>query len=116
LSITESLNIDLIVKAIERNELEINEIVNTSFWLDNLEDKTVKQNKSSSLDISEELKVNNQIVDLKSKLKKYKDEICKLKERIKSQNQDIEDAIQHLIVNKNSKNKISKLTAFSIFF
>jgi hypothetical protein len=37
--------------------------------------------------------------ELKSKVQKYKDEIHKLKERIKVQNKDIEDAVQQLMVN-----------------
>ena len=43
------------------------------------------------------MKKNNEI---KTKLKKYKDEIHRLKEKIKTQNKDIEEALKLLSVGK----------------
>ncbi len=58
------------------------------------------------------MKQNNEI---KAKLKKYKDEIYRLKEKIKTQNKDIEEALKLLSVGQ-IKNFSLTILNYNFFF
>ncbi len=48
--------------------------------------------------VEPEVEMINQNAELRSKLKRYKEEVHRLRERIKVQNEDIEEALDQLTV------------------
>ena len=57
-----------------------------------------------------------QNVELKTKLKKYKDEIVRLKEKIKSQNINMEEALAQLTVTNNETFNFKDRTFIKVVF